>query len=212
MKTFATLVARELRLAAGGAMLLPILFYLLVAILVPFAIGPDRLLLARVGGGVAWTAALLAALLPVERLIAPDLAAGTIDQLLVRGIAPEAIGLAKLIGHWLGFGPALLIATLPAAALLGIDPATLIRLEIGLAIGTPALAALGLATAALTAGLRSAGALAGLVMLPLAIPVLIFGAGALAQGVGALKLLGAVALLLVAGAPFVVGASLRMRE
>ena len=207
------IIARELRLAFGsGGALLPILFYLLVAILVPFAIGPDRLLLARVGGGVAWTAALLAALLPIERLIAPDLAGGTIDQLLVRGHSPEAIGLAKLVGHWLGFGPALLIATLPASALLGIDSGTLVRLEVGLAIGTPALAALGLATAALTAGLRGAGALAGLVMLPLAIPVLIFGAGALDQGVGALKLLGAVSLLLVAGAPFVVGATLRMRD
>jgi heme exporter protein B len=94
--------------------------------------------------------------------------------------------------------------------LLGLDGATVMRLEIGLAIGTPGLAALALATAALTAGLRGASALSGLVMLPLAIPLLIFGAGALGEaGAGATKLLAATSLLLVAGAPFVAGAALR---
>ncbi len=213
MNAFVALVRRDLSLAlrSGGAVL-PILFYLLVAILMPFAIGPDQQLLARVGGGIAWAAALLAALLPIERLIAPDLGSGVIDQLAIRGLAREGVGMAKLMAHWLAFGPALMLATLPAAALLGLGPEVLARLELGLLIGTPGLAALGLATAALTAGLRGAGALAGLMMLPLAIPLLIFGAGALAQGAGALKLLAAVSLLLVAGTPFVVGAALRFRD
>lgn len=212
MKVFTALIGRELRLALGSGAPLPVLFYLLVAILLPFAIGPDRLLLARVGGGIAWTAALLAALLPIERLIAPDLAGGTIDQLRVRGIAPATIGAAKLIGHWLAFGPPILLATIPASALLAIDPAVLARLEIGLLIGTPGLAALALATAALTAGLRGGGALAGLIMLPLAIPILIFGAGALGAGVAAFRLEAAVSLLLVAGAPFVTGLALQARD
>jgi heme exporter protein B len=103
-----------------------------------------------------------------------------------------------------------MLSVLPAAALLRIDADTLIRLEAGLAIGTPALAALGLTVSALTAGLRGAGALGGLLMLPIAVPVLIFGAGALGDGSGsALKLLAAVSLLLVAGAPFAAGAALR---
>jgi len=178
----------------------------LVATLFPFAIGPDAALLAKVGSGALWTAALLAALLPVERLVRPDLASGVLDQLAVRGHSDEGIAAAKLTAHWLSFGPLLMVATVPAAALLNLDGATLERLEIGLLLGTPGLAALGLAVAALTAGLRSTGALIGLVMLPLAVPLLIFGA---APGAGALKLLAATSLLFVAGAPFVAGAALR---
>ena len=194
---------------AGGAML-PIVFFLLVATLFAFAVGPDAGLLARTGGGVVWMAALLAALLPVDRLVEPDRLSGVLDQLAVRGHSDESVAAAKLAAHWLSFGPVLMLSALPAAALLRIDDATLVRLEAGLAIGTPALAALGLTVSALTAGLRSAGALGGLLMLPLAVPVLIFGAGALGdQGASALKLLAAVSLLLVAGAPFAAGAVLR---
>tara|TARA_B100000678_G_scaffold47297_1_gene37007 strand:- start:953 stop:1597 length:645 start_codon:yes stop_codon:yes gene_type:complete len=208
---FATLVARELRRAwALGGLVTPIAFFLLVAILFPFGIGPDTALLARVGGGVIWAAALLAALLPVERLIAPDIDNGTIDQLVVRGMADATIAAAKLVGHWLGFAPLLMLAAVIAAGLLGIDAATLLRVEIGLLIGTPGLAALGVATAALTAGLRGAGAIAGLIMLPLAVPILIFGAGSVDGGPGALKLLGAVSLMLVAGAPFVAAAAMKL--
>ncbi|WP_420142768.1 heme exporter protein CcmB [Sphingomonas sp.] len=202
----ALLLRRDLRRAFGAGAVLPVVFFLLVATLFPFAVGSDRLLLARVGAGALWTAALLAALLPVERLVAPDLAAGLFDQFATRGIALEAAAAVRLAAHWLSFGPLLMLAALPAAALLGMDGATLARLELGLLIGTPGLAALALGTAALTASLRGAGALAGLVMLPLAVPLLIFGASG---GAGGLKLLAATTLLLVAGAPFVVGAALR---
>jgi heme exporter protein B len=190
------LILRELRLAtAGGHALLPLVFFLLVATLFPFAVGPDRPLLARTGGGALWMAALLAALLPVERLVEPDRASGVLDQLAVRGVSEEGIALAKLAGHWLSFGPPLVLA----------------RLELGLLIGTPGLAALTLMVAALTAGLRGTGALAGLLLLPLAVPILIFGAGMIEQGAdtGAVKLLGAVSLLLVAVAPFAAGAAMR---
>jgi heme exporter protein B len=196
---------RDLRGAA-----LPVAFFLIAATLFPFAVGPDARLLARAGGGMLWLAALLAALLPIERLVTPDAEAGVLDQLAMRGIADEVVAAAKIVAHWLGFGPPLMIAALPGAALLGLDGPTLGRLEAGLAIGTPALAALGVTVAALTTGLRGAGALAGLVLLPLAVPLLIFGTGALAPDSGqALRLLAAVALLLIAGAPFAAGAALR---
>ena len=206
------LILRELRLAAaGGAALLPLLFFLLVATLFPFAVGPDGPLLARTGGGALWMAALLAALLPIDRLIEPDRAAGILDQLALRGISEEMVALAKLAGHWLSFGPPLMAAALPAAALMKLPPEMLFRLELGLLIGTPGLAALTLGVAAVTAGLRRSGALAGLLMLPLAVPLLIFGAGLIERGdeAGALRLLAASSLLLVAGAPFVAGAAIR---
>jgi heme exporter protein B len=200
------LFRRDLRRAFGTGAVLPVVFFLLVATLFPFAVGSDRLLLGRIGGGILWTAALLAALLPVERLVAPDVASGVLDQMAIRGLSMESVMAIRLATHWFSFGPLLMLAALPAAALLGLDGATLLRLEAGLLIGTPGLAALALATAALTVSLRGAGALAGLVMLPLAVPLLIFGAS---SGAGALKLLAATSLLLVAGAPFVASAALR---
>jgi len=208
------LIWRELKLAGGsGQALLPLVFFLLIATLFPFAIGPDRPLLERTGGGILWVAALLAALLPVERLVEPDRASGMLDQLAVRGISEEAIALAKLIAHWLSFAPPLMIAAIPAAALLKLPGEYLQRLEVGLLVGTPGLAALTIIIAALTAGLRSTGALAGLLMVPLAVPILIFGAAATASSGPdpmALKLLAAISLFLVALAPFAAGAAIRV--
>lgn len=205
------LIARELRIAwSGGGLLLPVAFFLLVATLFPFAIGPDAALLARIGGGVAWAAALLAALLPIERLVAHDVDTGVVDQLVVRGWSETSIAAAKTIGHWLGFAPAVMLAAALSAALLGIDGTTLLALEVGLLLGTPGLAALGVATAALVAGLRGSGAVAGLVMLPLALPLVIFGAGGIEGGAGALKLLAATNLLLCVGGPIVAGAAMRI--
>lgn len=205
------LIGREVSRAwSGGGLLLPVAFFLLVATLFPFAIGPDTVLLARIGGGVAWAAALLAALLPIERLVAPDIDNGVVDQLVVRGWSDGGIALAKTIGHWIGFAPTVMLAAAIAAALLGMDGRTLWMVEVGLLIGTPGLAALGVATAALVAGLRGAGAVAGLVMLPLALPLVIFGAGAIEGGAAALKLLGATSLLLSAGGPVVAGMAMRI--
>ncbi len=194
----------------GGGLWPPVAFFVIVAILFPFGIGPDPRLLARVGGGVAWVAALLAALLPVERLVEPDRADGILDQFAVRGVPDETVAAAKVLGHWLGFAPALLLAALPAAALFQIDGGGTVRLLAALAIGTPALASLGVAAAALTAGLRGAGAIAGLVVLPLAIPVVIFGAGAAGDaGASAFKLLGASSLTLLALGILAAGAAIR---
>jgi heme exporter protein B len=197
------LIARDLRRGFSGHAWLPIAFFLLVVALIPFAVGPDARLLSRIGGGVLWIAALTAALLPVERLIEPDRADGVLDQLALRGLAEESIASAKIIAHWLTFGPLLLIAAIPAAALLALDAPSLANVELALAIGTPGLAALAVAIAAVTAGLPRAGSLAGLLLLPLAVPLLIYGAA------NALLLEAAVSLLLTAGAPFVAGAAIR---
>lgn len=197
------LIARDARRSFTGAAWLPVAFFLLVATLVPFAIGPDARLLMLVGPGILWIAALTAALLPVERLIEPDRADGVLDQLALTGLAEETIALCKIIAHWLTFGPLLLVASVPAAALLAMDGSSLARTEIALAIGTPGLAALAVAIACLTQGLPRAGALAGLLLLPLAVPLLIFAVA------GALSLEAAVSLLLTAGAPFVAGAAIR---
>ena len=204
------LIGREVRRGLSGAAWLPVAFFLLVATIVPFAVGPDARLLAQVGGGALWIAALTAALLPIERLIEPDRADGVLDQLALAGVAEEAVGAAKIIGHWLTFGPLLLVACVPASVMVGLDEAALQRCLVALAIGTPALAALAVAVAALTAGLPRAGALAGLLLMPLAVPLVIFGAAATGDGdSAALKLEAAVALLTMAGAPFVTGAAIR---
>jgi len=208
------LIVRDLRLRLGrwGGVALPLLFFLLVASLFPFAVGPEPKLLARVAGGIMWVAALLAALMPIDTLFEPDRADGTLDQLAARGLAFEVVAAARIASHWLAFGPPLLITVPIAAALLNLPGERLPSLLAGLAVGTPALAALEVVAAALTAGLRGAGALAGLLVLPLALPVLIFGAGAMGVGpatAGAMKLLIASSLFLVALSPFAAGAALR---
>lgn len=197
------LITRDLRRGLGGPAWLPIAFFLLVAALVPFAVGPDAQLLSRIGPGILWIAALTAALLPIERLVDPDRAGGVLDQLFVHGVADESVAAAKMVAHWLTFAPLLLIAAVPAAALLAMDGTSLLRIETELLIGTPGLAALAVAVAAMTAGLPRAGSLAGLLLLPLSVPLLIFGAS------DALLLEAAVSLLLAAGAPFAAGAAIR---
>jgi heme exporter protein B len=199
----AALIARDVRRGFTSGAWLPIAFFLLVATLVPFAVGPDARLLARVGAGILWIAALTAALVPIERLVEPDRADGILDQLAIAGLAEESVAAAKIIAHWLTFAPLLLVAAVPASALLAMDGAALVRTEVALAIGTPALAALAVAVAAVTSGLPRAGSLAGLLLLPLAVPLLIFAVA------DAWLLEGAVSLLLTAGAPFLAGAAIR---
>ena len=203
------LIARDVRRGFTGAAWLPIAFFLLVATLVPFAVGPDARLLSRIGPGILWIAALTAALLPIERLVEPDRADGVLDQLALHGAAEESIAAAKIAAHWLTFAPLLLLAAVPGAALLAMDGDSLGRTAIALTIGTPALAALAVAVAAVTAGLPRAGSLAGLLLLPLAVPLLIFGAAASSGGSSAFLLETAISLLLTAGSPFIAGAAIR---
>ena len=208
------LLIRDLsRLMIGGrrgGSALPLLFFLAVAMLYPFAVGPEPQLLARPGGGVIWVAALLAAILPLDRLIEPDIEQGFFDQWALRGISEELVIAVRVLAHWLSFGPPLMLAALPAAALLGLDAETVGTLELGLLAGTPGLAALGVIVAAITAGLRGGTALAGLLVIPMAVPLLIFGAGSLATGgASGIALTGAVSLALLAIAPFAGGAAVR---
>lgn len=194
----------------GSGAALPVVFFVAVAMLFPFAVGPDANLMARTGGGVVWIAALLAAILPLEKLVARDIELGFFDQLRLRGATEEAMMAVRLLAHWLSFGPPLLLATFPAAALLKIEGETFQILLLGLVAGTPGLAAIGLMIAALTASLRAGAALSGLLLIPLALPILIFGAGALARAdVASLGFVGAISLALVAIAPFAAGAAIR---
>ena len=214
MSVLTALVRRDLAQMFGGgrrgATLLPVLFFIAVAMLYPFAVGPAPELLARTGGGVIWVAALLASILPLDRLLARDVERGFFDQLYLRGIAEELVVAVRLLAHWLSFGPPLMLAAIPAATLLGLDAATLRTVELGLLAGTPGLAAVGLIIAALTVGMRSGAALSGLLLIPLAVPLLVFGAGALSTGGDAgLALTAAISLLLVAITPFAGGAAIR---
>ena len=194
----------------GSGAALPVVFFVAVAMLFPFAVGPDANLLAKTGGGVVWIAALLAAILPLEKLVARDIELGFFDQLKLRGMAEEAMMAVRLIAHWLSFGPPLVLATFPAAALLKIEGETLQILAVGLLVGTPGLAAIGLIIAALTASLRAGAALSGLLLIPLALPILIFGAGALArQDQVSLGFVAAISLALVAITPFAAGPAIR---
>ena len=213
MSAALTLLRRDLGiLMPGGSRggVLPLLFFLAVAMLYPFAVGPDAQVLARTGGGVIWVAALLAAILPLEKLVADDLDAGVFDQLALRGVSEELAMAMRLVAHWLAFAPLLLVAALPASALLGLSAGTARTVMFGLLAGTPGLAAVGLAVAALTSALRGGAALAGLMVIPLALPILIFGAGSLARpDDSALLLTLAISLFLCAAAPFAAAAAIR---
>jgi len=211
MRGFVALTLREVKTAwKGGGMWLPIVFFLAVATLYPFVTGPDKALLAQTGGGILWIAALLASLLPIERLILPDRDAGVLDQLTLRGWSDEWLAAAKITGHILAFGIPLLLASIIASALIGLPEGKLTTLIISLTVALPALAGLGVTIASLTAGLRGASALSGLLLVPLAVPILIFGAGTLADSPGnAGQLLLAISLAITALSPFAAGAALK---
>ena len=129
MSVLWALLRRDLALMFGGgrrgATLMPVLFFLAVAMLYPFAVGPAPQILSRTGGGIIWVAALLASILPLDRLLASDVEQGVFDQLALRGIAEELVVAVRVLAHWLSFGPPLMLAAIPASALLGIDGETL---------------------------------------------------------------------------------------
>jgi heme exporter protein B len=157
-----------------------------------------------------WIAALLATLLPIERLILPDRQAGILDQLALRGWSDELVATAKIIGQIFAFALPLLLATVVGSALIGVPEAQLGTLLLGLALALPALSGLSVTIAALTAGLSGASALGGLLLVPITIPLLIFGAGTLSENPGnAMQLLAATALAITALSPFAAGAALR---
>ncbi len=206
-----SLVSRDLKLAlrSGMGSALGVVFFLIVATLVPFAVGPDAKLLGQIAFGMVWIAALLASLLTLERMFAPDGDDGTLDIYLSIGISGEWIGLCKIVSHWLLASLPLIVATPLAALLLGLPPEQLLRLLLSLLLGTPALSAIGAIAAALSLGVRRGGMLTGLLVLPLLVPVLIFAVGS-ANDVSGLLLLAACSLTALALAPVACGPALRL--
>jgi heme exporter protein B len=176
--TFRALIARDLRLSLrhGAESLAAVMFFALAAALFPLGLGPAPETLARTAAGIVWVTALLAALLPLERLFGADFEDGTLDQLLLSGLGPTAIALAKTIVHWLLTGLPLLLAAGPLAIMLHLPQAALPALLAGLALGTATLSLIGSLGAAIILGARRGGTLLPLLTLPLAAPILIFGA------------------------------------
>lgn len=180
MRGVVRLLARELRLSLrqGSDTLTALLFFLLVVSLFPLAIGPAPETLSRLAPGVIWVAALLASLLPLEKLFGADFEDGSLDQLLLSGLPPTIIAAAKSAAHWLVTGLPLLVAAAPLAVMLRMPADAIPTLLVGLLPGTLLLSLLGGMGAAMVLGARRAGALLPLLVLPLATPVLIFGVAA----------------------------------
>ena len=180
MSPLSALLLRDVRLAVrlGGGALIGVLFFLMVVTLVPFAVGPDLALLARIGPAMLWLGALLATLLGLDRLLASDHEDGSLDLLLM-GRMPLELALAmKAFAHWLTTGVPLVLAAPVLGILLNLDPSSTGAVAITLLAGTPALTFIGLIGAALTVALRRGGLLLAVLILPLNIPVLIFGVAA----------------------------------
>ena len=180
MKLFRAMLARELGLALrhGGDTLAALLFFVLAALLFPLAIGPDPKLLGTVAPGIVWVCALLAALLPLDRLFGADFEDGSLDLLLLSGLPAFAVAGAKAAAHWLVTGLPLLAAAAPVAIMLRMPIGAAPALLAGLLPGTLVLSLLGTTGAAVVLGARRGGVLLPLLVLPLALPVLIFGAAA----------------------------------
>ncbi|NHO32436.1 heme exporter protein CcmB [Acetobacter fallax] len=177
---FAAIVARDLRLALrhGADTLGAVLFFILAGALFPLALGPSPELLRRMAPGVIWVCALLAALLPLDRLFGSELEDGSLDQLLLLGLPPSLVALAKMTAHWFTTGLPLLVASAPMAMMLGLPFSALPVLMAGLIPGTIVLSLVGGMAASIVLGARRGGVLLPLLVLPLVTPALIFGAAA----------------------------------
>jgi heme exporter protein B len=214
----AALFRRDLRLAQrrkadtlGAA-----IFFVIVTSLFPLGVGPEPQLLARMGPGIVWVAALLASMLSMPRLFADDAADGTLEQLLLAATPLPLLVLAKVAAHWLASGLMLVIVAPLLAVQYGLPASQIVMLVVSLLVGTPVLSLIGAIGAALTVGVRGAAVLLALLVLPLVTPVLIFGAGAV-EAVGAgldatahLSLLGAMLALALFGAPWAAATALRI--
>jgi heme exporter protein B len=180
MAALAALLRRDMRLAVrvGGGALMGVLFFLIVVAMVPFALGPDLALLARTGPAILWLGALLASLLALDRLFAADHEDGSLDLILM-GRAPLELAVAtKALAHWLTTGLPLVIAAPLLGLFLNLTPTAIGAVALTLLVGTPALTCIGLVGAALAVALRRGGLLVPVLVLPLTVPVLIFGVAA----------------------------------
>lgn len=215
---FFTLLQKELRLAfrKPGELINPLLFFVLVVTLFPLGVGPAPQLLTTLGPGVIWVAALLATLLALDRLFYSDFEDGALEQLLLQPHPLSLLALAKIISHWLVTGLPLVVLSPLLAVLLNLPPSAIPVLLLSLLLGTPTLSIVGAIGAALTVGLKRGGLLLTLLVLPLYIPVLIFGSGAVQAAsvdlntTGQLYILVAMLILALTLAPFAIAAALRV--
>jgi heme exporter protein B len=217
MGAFFGLLRRDLRLSLrqGGELGLVVGFFVLTVLLFPFGVGPEPQLLGRIAAGIVWAAALLAAVLSLDRLFAADFADGGLDLIALSPMPLELAVLAKVAAHWLTTGLLLAVISPLLAVFVDLDPAAIPMLLLSLLLGTPALSLLGAIAAALTLGARRAGVLVALLVLPLYLPPLIFGTAAVdaaSTGLssrGNLLLLGAMTLAALPLAPWATAAALR---
>lgn len=218
MSGMTSLIRRDVYLAfrLGGGGGIGVAFFVLVVVLVPLGVGPEPATLSLIAGGVIWVAALLAALLSLDRLFQADFEDGSLDQLMLSSMALEQIVLAKALAHWLTTGLPMLIAAPVLGVMLSLPFDVIGILILSLTIGTPALSLIGAIGAAITVGVRRGGLLLSILVLPLYVPTLIFGARAVELAfrdlpvTPSLALTGAVTLLSAALAPFAAAAALRI--
>lgn len=218
MTPLAALIRRDLRIAVrvGGGALIGVLFFLTVVVLMPFAVGPDLALLQRLGPAILWLGALLASLLTLDRLFMADHDDGSLDLILMSRTPLELICVAKALAHWLASGLPLIVATPVLGLLLNLDGRSTVAVAATLLAGTPALTLTGMIGAALGVTLRRGGLLLAVLVLPLSIPVLIFGVAAANAAVSGaawwgtpLSILCALSLASLVIGPFAAAASLR---
>lgn len=217
MSRFAEIVRRDLRLALrqGSDSVMVVTFFILTVILFPFGIGPEANILARVAPGVLWVTALLASTLSLDRLFQADYEDGSLELLVLTPTPLEVVVAAKVVAHWLTTGLPLLVAAPLLAVLLNLDGEGFVALEVTMLVGTPILSLIGAVGAALVLGARRGGVLLSLLILPLTVPVLIFGVGAIdaaIQGLpmrGHLLILGGILAAALPLAPWATSAALR---
>ena len=218
MTPLAAILVRDMRIAVrvGGGALIGVLFFLVVVTLIPFAVGPNLPLLKQIGPAILWLAALLASLLALDRLFAADHEDGSLDLILMSRAPLELVVATKGLAHWLTTGLPLVIAAPLIGLLLNLDAPAEITLVLTLLVGTPALTFIGLIGAALTVALRRGGLLLAVLVLPLAIPVLIFGVAASQAAISGplsfgtpFSILCALSLISFVVGPFAAAASLR---
>ncbi|MDP1667655.1 heme exporter protein CcmB [Phaeovulum sp.] len=212
------LLVRDLQLAvrAGGGFGLSLAFFLIVTVLVPFGVGPEGGTLARIAPGILWVGALLACLLSLDRIFALDFEDGSLDLIATAPIPMEAVVTMKALAHWLTTGLPLVLAAPVFGVLLHLPGPAYFWLVVSLALGTPALSVLGAFGAALTVGLKRGGLLLSLLVLPLYVPTLIFGAELIGRGAEGsstatpLMMLAGITAATVALVPFAAAAAIRI--
>lgn len=221
IRAFSALLARDLKLAArvGGSGALSLVFFLMIVVLVPFALGPDLNLLSRIGPAILWLAAVLATLIGLDRLFQSDEEDGSLDLMTGAAVPLEAVVLAKVLASWLTTGLPLALASPLFGLLVALSPEAMAATALTLALGTPALAFIGAVGAALTATIRRGGLILAIIVLPLMIPTLIFGVSAAEAALGGtvplatpLTVLAALSLIAAVVGTLAAAAALRWSE